>query len=165
MEYQQKIVILIPALNPNEKLIELVKELISNQFQNIIVVNDGSKEEYNKYFEEAKKLGAIILKHAVNLGKGRALKTGFNEYLERFHNLIGVVTADSDGQHKVEDIKKISKKLLQNPSSLVLGYRNFDEKRVPFRSKFGNKITRKVFSFFTGINIQDTQTRFKRNSY
>ena len=158
MEDHQKVVILIPALNPNEKLVSLVKDLKENKFRNIIIVNDGSSIDSNKYFEEVKKEGVILLEHAVNLGKGRALKTGLNEYLKNFSSKIGIVTVDADGQHQIEDIKKVSKKLLENPRCLVLGSRNFEKENVPFKSRYGNKITRTVFGFFTGIKIKDTQT-------
>ncbi len=121
------------------------------------MVNDGSTKEYDKYFEQIKSK-VIVLKHAVNLGKGRALKTGFNEYLKKFENKAGVITVDSDGQHKVNDIKKVSKKLVELGDTLILGSRNFDDKNVPFKSKYGNKITRAIFSFLTGVKVKDTQT-------
>ena len=157
MDYKNEIVILIPSLNPDSRLINLVEELIANDFKNIIVVNDGSADEYNKYFD-ALKGKATILYHAVNLGKGRALKTGFNEYLRMYKQKAGVVTVDSDGQHKIEDIKKVSKRLVEEKNKLILGARDFDLSNVPFKSKFGNKITRNIFKFLTGLKISDTQT-------
>lgn len=158
MNENDKVVILIPALNPNEKLVGLVKDLIKNGFEDIIVVNDGSSVEYENYFEKVKSNGAIVIKHAVNLGKGRALKTGFNEFLNKFSGFKGVITVDSDGQHRIEDIKKINKKLNENSSKLILGSRDFNEKNIPFKSKFGNKLTRIIFSFLTGVKVKDTQT-------
>lgn len=159
MEYKNKVIILIPSLNPDDRLVKLVDELRANEFDNIIVVNDGSSEEYNKYFNSLEGK-AIVLKHAVNLGKGRALKTGFNEYLIRFKDKCGIITVDSDGQHKINDVKKVAKKLVQmkNEKSLILGSRNFNLNNVPFKSKFGNKITRSIFGFLTGLKISDTQT-------
>lgn len=158
MEQKNNAVILIPALNPDEKMVRLVNELKDNGFENIIIVNDGSEKKYEQYFERTRENGAIVLKHCVNLGKGRALKTGFNEFLNSFGYLKGVITVDADGQHKLEDIKQINEKLLKNSNKLILGSRNFDGENVPFRSKFGNKITRSIFSFLTGVKVQDTQT-------
>lgn len=155
--YQDEVMIVIPSLNPDEKLVKLVESLCGEGYKNIIVVNDGSTSDYDKYFEEISNK-AIVLKHAVNLGKGRALKTAFNEYLNKYKEKKGIITVDSDGQHKLEDIKKINKKLCETEKSLILGARNFDNENVPFKSKFGNKITRTIFSFLTGIKITDTQT-------
>lgn len=157
MNYKDEVVILIPSLNPDERLTKLVKDLLVNGFKDIIVVNDGSSEEYNKYFKTIEQ-NVIVLRHMVNLGKGRALKTGFNEYLGRFKEKCGIITVDSDGQHKIEDITKVAKALVENKESLILGSRNFNLKNVPFRSKYGNKITRCIFKFLTGLNVSDTQT-------
>ncbi len=117
---KDKIAILIPSLNPGEKLVNLVDELLKCGWRNIIIVNDGSEERYNQYFSNLEGK-AIILKHAINLGKGRALKTGFNEYLKTFPNLRGIITVDSDGQHKVKDVEKVARKLLETENAMVLG--------------------------------------------
>ena len=68
------------------------------------------------------------------------------------------MTVDSDGQHRPADIRKCCEALLAHPDSLILGSRNFDEKGVPLKSSFGNKLTRKIFGFLSGIHIRDTQT-------
>ncbi len=154
---EQKITILIPALNPDEKLIILVSNLLENNFRNIIVVNDGSDLEHTKIFKQIE-TKVTLLTHATNLGKGRALKTGFNHYLNNNHTNIGIITLDADGQHTIADVQKLYTKLLQNPDHLILGVRNFDDKNIPFRSRFGNKLTKCIFSFLTGLQIQDTQT-------
>lgn len=69
MDKKEDIVLLIPTLNPDEKLIRLVEELKKNGFNNIIIVNDGSSDKCNKYFEEIENKVKVIIKHAVNLGK------------------------------------------------------------------------------------------------
>lgn len=150
---------LIPSLNPDEKMIKYIKELIEIGFKKIIIVNDGSSKKYDHYFDEIDKLDeCVILKHAVNQGKGRALKTGFNYYLNNFSDYDGVVTADSDGQHSVKDTMKVAKSLSKNKKSLILGTRDFNEEQVPFKSKYGNKITTLVFKLLYGKKINDTQT-------
>lgn len=154
---KKDITILIPALNPDKKMVTLISNLIKNNFTNIIVVNDGSNKEHLDFFKQIEK-HATILTHAINLGKGRALKTGFNYYLNNNSDCIGVITVDADGQHQIEDINKIYLKLKENPDNLILGARTFNQKNVPFRSKFGNIITKKLFNFLTGLKIQDTQT-------
>ena len=96
---EKRIPVIIPAYEPDEKMIRLLQTLQESGIERIVVVDDGSGKEYRNLFEQAKQLGAIVLTHAVNLGKGRALKTAFNEVLNRYPEAIGAITADSDGQH------------------------------------------------------------------
>lgn len=155
----KEVAIIIPAYKPDERLKILVDKLIEENFENIIVVNDGSGDTGKNVFDYLENLKeCIVLNHAVNLGKGRGLKTAFNYFLNHFNNNVGVITVDADGQHLVQDIKKIANKLLENPTHLILGARNFSIKNIPFRSRFGNIITKFVFNFATGIKITDTQT-------
>lgn len=156
-----KIVILIPSLNPDEKLFNLVEDLYKNKFENIVIVDDGSKEETLNVFDRIKeKYNSIVLKHSVNLGKGRALKTAFNYILENYKDLIGTITVDADGQHTIKDIIAVASKMseVKNHDKLVLGCRDFKESNVPARSKFGNIMTRNVFKLICGIAVTDTQT-------
>lgn len=151
--------VIIPAYEPDEKLIVLLEDLKDSGIKNIVVVDDGSGASYGKLFERAGKIdGCRVLHHSVNLGKGRALKTAFNYCLMEFKDICGCVTADSDGQHTPMDILLCMKTLWENPTSLILGCRNFDAADIPFRSSFGNKCTRKVFSYLIGISVSDTQT-------
>ncbi|MBO4457342.1 MAG: bifunctional glycosyltransferase family 2/GtrA family protein [Butyrivibrio sp.] len=151
--------VIIPAYEPDEKLIKLVSELVEEKVEPIVVVDDGSGfAEYGRIFDEARKLGAVVLRNAVNMGKGRALKHAFNHCLNEYENLVGVVTADSDGQHSVKDIKKCREVLTDNCDALVLGVRDFDGAGIPARSVFGNKTTSRVMRIFLGLKISDTQT-------
>lgn len=149
--------ILIPSLNPNEKLIALAHELSENGFKNIVVVNDGSSPEHLHIFEEIKDVCTVI-GYEVNRGKGAALRFGIEYIKEHFPDSGGIVTADSDGQHTVKDILKISGEISPAERKLILGIRNFDAGNVPPKSEFGNKITRTFFKIFYGIKITDTQT-------
>ncbi|MDD3186925.1 MAG: bifunctional glycosyltransferase family 2/GtrA family protein [Bacilli bacterium] len=154
-----KIAVLIPSLNPDEKLINYVQKLIETGFEKIIIVNDGSNSDYDKIFNQLKEYPeCIVLKHDINQGKGRALKTGFNYYLNTLTDYQGLVTADSDGQHSPEDTMKVAQNLLENNNCLILGSRDFKGKDVPFKSRNGNKITTSVFKMLYGKYIGDTQT-------
>ena len=129
-----QIPVIIPAYEPDEKLIKLLDELCAEGVEPVIVVNDGSDEgAYGHLFEAVRERGVIVLDHAVNMGKGRALKTAFNYCLGTYKDLIGVVTADSDGQHAVSDIRKCMQALLEDPKALVLGVRDFDQSGIPAR--------------------------------
>lgn len=152
------IVIIIPSYKPErEIMMEFIGKVKSN-FKNIVIVDDGSGKEYRDFFNNLQNEGIVVLRHYLNFGKGRGIKTAFNYVLNNYPDILGVVTADCDGQHYIEDIIKCAEKLKENPEKLVIGYRNFDEKQVPFRSRFGNKITRGVFNTFVGIKITDTQS-------
>lgn len=152
------IVIIIPAYKPERTIMmEFIKK-VKNKFTKIVVIDDGSGKEYTDFFKELQNNGIVVLKHYINFGKGRGIKTAFNYVLNNYSNITGVVTADCDGQHYVEDIIKCAEKLREDPKKLVIGYRNFDEKQVPFKSRFGNKLTRTIFGAFVGIKIIDTQS-------
>lgn len=144
------VVILIPAYNPDEKLVALVGRL-REKFSRIVIVNDGS-ETGVEIFDKVSPLVETVLVHSVNRGKGAALKKGF-AYLKN----VDVITADADGQHTPEDIARVAEALKTHKNGLVLGVRAFAGK-VPFRSRFGNFWTRWFFFLMTGLMIRDTQT-------
>ncbi len=155
--------VVIPAYKPSQGFLGLLKELSgSKKFSAVVVVDDGSEKEYGAVFQKASELpGVVILHHYVNLGKGRALKTAFNYCLSPEFVLIyrgGVITADADGQHRVSDIIRISEALKKDPEKLVLGCRTFHNGTVPFRSRFGNTLSRIVYRWLCGVNVSDTQT-------
>ena len=158
MKQLTPVAILIPSFNPDARLVDLIVSIRQLCDYPIILINDGSRSENLPFFEKAAEFPNIIyLKHSVNLGKGRALKTGFNDFLNRFPDGVGVCTADGDGQHLPEDIIKCCDALKNNPQSLILGVRNFSESGVPWKSFWGNTLTRIVFRL-VGIRISDTQT-------
>lgn len=164
----KNVAILIPTLNPDQRLVNYVRDLISNGFNKILIVNDGSSSEKRAIFEELLSLTTVntdvtIFEHAINLGKGRALKNGFNYYLsnikDKYIDCCGVITVDSDGQHHISDVIKLKEAIVgEGGKKLILGCRNFDFDFVPPKSKFGNKLTRKIFKFCFGTDIADTQT-------
>ena len=158
-EIRWEVPVVIPSYEPDEKLPALLKELKAVGFRNIVLVDDGSGGEYGHFFQEAENLyGCHVLHHAVNQGKGRALKTAFNYCLGTFGNMPGVITADSDGQHSPECILACVDAMLAHPEALILGCRCFEGEEVPTRSEFGNKCTRAVMKYLTGITVSDTQT-------
>ena len=151
MEYNFSI--LIPAYQPDQRLVELVDALQAHGFPHIVVVDDGGGEAYAPIFR-ALDGKATVLTHQVNRGKGAALRTGISHILAT--DAPGVITADADGQHTPEDITKLAKAMVDHPESLVLGVR--DKSQMPGRSKFGNNLTCGIFAAVTGTWISDTQT-------
>ena len=157
-EQPDQYVVLIPAYRPSPGLVDLVSDLSARGMRAILLVDDGSGPEFREIFGQASLFpGVQILRHAVNLGKGAALKTGINHALCVFPGLIGIVTADADGQHHPEDIVRVAASLREHPGALVLGSRTFDA-GVPLRSRFGNILTRKLMQTLIGGKLQDTQT-------
>lgn len=154
-------VVLIPAYKPGEEMTRLVAELLrwpEKLLAGVVVVDDGSGSAYRQRFDHLAGLtGVTVLRHVVNLGKGAALKTGFNHALLAWPDAAGVVTADADGQHGVNDILRVIRHLAAHPDEIVLGVRGFTG-NVPLRSRLGNAVTRYVFQVFTGLRLRDTQT-------
>lgn len=150
---------LIPAYNPIETLPNYVEQLLTKKvFTKIIIINDGSKESCDPIFTKVAALpDVVVLKHAINRGKGAALRTGLNYIACEFKNALGVVTIDADGQHDIEDACKVAQALKQAPNHLIIGSRNF-KKEIPFRSLFGNMFTRHTLRIIAGIKLSDTQS-------
>ena len=146
--------VVIPAYRPGSALPELIRQIASSSLA-VFVVDDGSGPEFEPLFQSLPDIH--LLRHAQNRGKGAALKTGIREALRAIPGLAAVVTADSDGQHAVPDILRVAEAAGHQPRSLVLGVRHFGA-GVPFRSRFGNRLTRAVLRLFLGQRLSDTQT-------
>ena len=154
-----KITVVIPSLNPDDKLLTVVEGLILRGFDDLIVVNDGSAPDKAHYFEAVAALpGCTVLTHETNRGKGRALKTAFSYILARRPGCIGVVTVDGDDQHHPDDVAALATALTGDGSALLLGVRDFSQPDVPARSRLGNRITSLVFWLLCRKKISDTQT-------
>ena len=148
---------IIPSLDPDDKLIKLVNDLIENNFKKIIIVDDGSPDKtiFNKLDEKDE---VILLTHKVNKGKGAALKTAFSYYKDNLMNKYkGVVCVDSDGQHSISDTINIGNVMVKE-NMFVLGTRLFNTKATPLRNKTGNRITSNMFHKLYGVYLKDTQT-------
>ena len=148
-----KRIIVIPAYEPDNKLIDVVNSI--NRDYDIIIVDDGSGSKYDNIFDSIPKR-AKVFRYDVNRGKGYALKYAFGYIRDNYDEYI-VITMDSDGQHKIGDAIKLGDYVSDNPNDLVLGKRVRGEK-TPIRSKIGNEITRFIYRITTGLNVYDTQT-------
>ncbi len=153
-------VVLIPAYEPTSALAALVESLLADAaLEAIVVVDDGSSEGAKGIFAQVLALSPRVelLQHAVNLGKGAALKSGFNHILLKHPGVRVIVTADADGQHRAADVARVAQAGLERAPALVIGARAF-EGDVPWRSRVGNLLTRWVFRFFSGLSLSDTQS-------
>lgn len=156
----EDVVIVIPSLEPDKKLLTLLATIRTMQPTTIpiVIVDDGSGSSFENIFQSAKdEFDCVVIKHEQNFGKGRALKTAMSYVLEYFGNAKGIVTIDSDGQHQYKDMAVCVDAFHVHNDALIMGVRSFDGK-VPLRSKFGNLLTRKIMKATTGIKLTDTQT-------
>lgn len=152
-------VILIPSLEPDDRLPAYVERLRQNGFPRVVVVDDGSGPKYRPIFDRIAALeGCAVLRHEVNRGKGAGLRTGYQYIREQMPDADAVITADADGQHTVEDVRKVSEALRTGGDALYLGSRDFSLPNVPPKSRSGNRITSAVFKLLYGVWLPDTQT-------
>jgi len=151
---------IIPAYNPDEKLLAVVKNIKQKSNNKIFLIDDGSNDDAQYIFQELQTTqynNLIFMQHAVNLGKGAALKTVFNKILTEYIRIEGVVTLDSDGQHSIADVLRILDELKKDDKAFVLGYRTFSD-NVPLKSYVGNNISRLIYKLALGRSFKDTQT-------
>lgn len=151
--------IILPSLDPDEKLMRVIRGLVAEGFRDIILVNDGSHPEHMEPFIQAEACPEVtVLHHQENRGKGRAMKTAFAWCLEHRPNLRGVVTVDGDDQHRPADVRACAEAMLREPEKLWLGVRDFSLPEVPPRSRMGNRMTRGILRACCGVKVSDSQT-------
>lgn len=147
-------VILIPAYEPDNRLVQLVKELDENNFK-IVVVDDGSGENYKNIFNAIENTADIITLNK-NCGKGAALKTGMRYIRDNLPECENFITCDADGQHLPKDAVRVREQLHKG-NKFVLTVRERKGK-IPLRSKFGNDLSKFVYTLLTNRYLSDNQS-------
>jgi glycosyltransferase involved in cell wall biosynthesis len=148
----KKLWIIIPAYNESRN-IQVVLEKVKKYCQNIVVVDDGSKDNA---FEIAKKEGVIALQHMVNMGKGAALKTGCDFAVEKGADIL--IAIDSDGQHDPAEIPNFLEAL--KDKDIVFGCRKLNQK-MPLLFRYGNFFINKSTEILFGLKLHDTQSGYR----
>lgn len=157
-----KVIVVTPAYNEEKTICWVVLQSLKT-VNAVIVIDDGSTDSTA---EIAKKCGAIVIRHKNNLGKGAALRTGFNEALKRKATI--VVTLDADGQHDPREISKVIQPIIDNKADIVIGSRFLGKSQkmdMPLYRRIGNRILN-FFTFLPGRNdnvggITDSQSGFR----
>ena len=150
-------VLLVPAYQPDRRLPALLSAVRRlDPTIDLLVVDDGSDAASAEAFAACRSLGATVLHHGVNRGKGAALRTGF-AHVELVSPASAVVTADADGQHLPEDVVRVAARVGEDPG-MVLGVRSFGGDDVPLRSRVGNRVSAVLVRAATGRALADTQT-------
>jgi len=153
----EKTFIVIPAYNEEKMIDKVIFDIKKEGFSNIIVVDDGSVD---KTAQVAKKAGAKVLRHILNLGQGAALETGF-EYCRRKKADI-IVSFDADGQFKACEIKKVIKPIIEKKVDIVLGSRFLGKTiNMPFLKFIILKAGIIFTDIFSNIRLTDTHNGFR----
>lgn len=158
------IVGVIPSYMPDEKLGQTVAGClrVCGSIQRLVVVDDGSGPEYAEVFERiaAADERVEVLHLGVNSGMGGALKAGMQHAMHKYPDATGFAVFDADGQHHPEDVCRVVDRFLENPDAFVIGVREYRDPaiEIPFRSRFGNRVTEIVFRLCTGVRLSDTQS-------
>ena len=147
-----KIFAIIPAHNEFKNIGKVIRGA-KKHVKNVVVVDDGSKDETPRI---AKENGAILLRHIINLGKGAALKTGCDFAIKQRAD--DIIVLDADGQHDPAEIPNFINRL--KDADIVFGCRK-KRKDMPFIFKFGNWFITQATKFVCGIDLKDTQCGYR----
>lgn len=154
MMSKKNVAAVIPVFNPEPGLKTLATSLLE-LYDTVLIVDDGSienKEDFNLLPR-----GITLIRHEVNRGKGRAIKTAIAWLKENRPNIAAAVFVDGDGQHRISDVANVVDRSLET-NRAVLGVRDFFKAGVPFRSRLGNIVTAFLVRLMYRIPIYDTQT-------
>ena len=151
-----KITVGLPAYNEEKNIAKIIVQLKKVADQ-IIVCDDGSTDLTSRIAES---LGVIVIKHPKNLGYGSAIRSIFLK--SREINSEVLVTIDADGQHKIEDIEKVAKPVVDGQADVSIGSRFLDKHdNAPKYRKLGINIITKVTNSSLSEKITDAQSGFR----
>ncbi len=147
--------VIIPAYNEGAgigEVIPKIRDVVAGLDKNheIIVIDDGSKDETAKHAEKA---GARVIQHPYNIGNGAAVKTGIRHARGKI-----LVTMDGDGQHNPEDIPALVNRI--GPYDMIVGSRNSESDTDAHRD-VANMIFNSLASYVAGRKIEDLTSGFR----
>ena len=151
-----QVIIGMPAYNEEKNIARIILRL-QEITDKIIVCNDGSSDLTGKI---AEKMGAIVINHEKNMGYGSAIRSIFLKSKELDADVL--VTFDSDGQHRVEDIPKLLEPIKNNTADIVIGSRFLDDKtKIPKYREVGIKTITSLANVSTEVKVRDSQSGFR----
>lgn len=152
--------VILPVRNPNDSLVDYIRELISSGVKKFIVVDDGSSEEYAPVFKEIQSIPECdLVTMDDKCGIAWSLKDGLKYYLDQGYDkqFSGVMYIEYHGGYSVSDIERVSAAMEESPDTMILSERVFDAGVVKSK-KTGNRIMVMIFDFLYGIRMKDPQT-------
>jgi len=148
----------IPAFNESQSIRKTVLA-VSKFVDSVIVCDDGSSDNT---ITESESVGAYVIRHQRNMGKGEALKSLFK--FARVSNADIMITIDADGQFLPEEIPKMIKPISEQRADIVIGYRFDNSTEMPKYRKIGNNLLDKITNLATDLPFRDTQSGFRAYS-
>ena len=143
--------ITILTYNEQKKISDVLTE-VTKKFPNVLVVDNNSED---LTVEKVKKFPVYLVKHKYNLGKSDSMKTALK--LAKIKNFKYLAFMDGDGQHRTTDLVKICKKILENQTHLIIGYRE-NLKNLNSKKRFGTIILQRLFEILYKKKIYDIQS-------
>ncbi len=156
--------ILIPAYNAPRHLPELLNRIAALQQAergwrfSVLIVDDGSRPPLGEF--ETGGLEIRLLRHPQNRGKGAALRSGFQRFLEQ-EEVAAVISLDADLQHPPEYISEFLRAFERGEGDLIIGFRRRDPKVMPRHRILSNSLTSRIISGMIGQKINDSQCGFR----
>jgi glycosyltransferase involved in cell wall biosynthesis len=157
LENGPKVVAGIPAFNEEQTIAKVVARA-ARHVDKIMVVDDGSRDDTALI---AERLGAVVVRHERNLGKGAALRTCL-DWAKRV-GADTLVTLDADGQHDADEIPSVVGPILKGEADVVIGSRRL-AKEVPAFRRFGGRLLDHVTGVTAGGAVVDAQSGFRSYS-
>lgn len=144
------IIVAMPAYNESQVIAEVIKDVKTNGFENVLVVNDGSKDNTSEVCESA---GAMVCSHLINRGAGAAKTTAI--HVAKMMKADYLLMMDSDGQHLAKDLKNVLKELQTDEVDFILGSRFLHRQSIPFIKYYLNKLANFVTYVLYGVKYSD----------
>jgi glycosyltransferase involved in cell wall biosynthesis len=151
----ERICIAIPALNAARHVGPVIEEA-RRLNRDVVLVDDGSSDDTARVAESA---GAKVLRHAVNRGKGAALKTAFTWALQQGFD--SVITLDADGQHLAAEIPKFVEARASSGADLIIGGRAHLFGQMLPRRRFANRFSARMIALVSGSVVTDSQSGYR----
>lgn len=155
MSKQLRLLAIIPAFNESAHLADVVRQARLSA-SSVLVVDDGSGDGTAL---AARRAGAEVIIHSKNVGKGKALETGFRTALEG--DCQAVVTLDADGQHRPSEIEGLLKTFERTNADIVIGSRMGSLANMPLVRRFTNRVTSGIISHLAHQKVSDSQSGFR----
>jgi glycosyltransferase involved in cell wall biosynthesis len=145
----------LPALNESRAIGRVIAG-VRQHVEDVLVVDDGSSDGTD---HQARRAGAVVIRHAATRGKGCALRTALAWVLKRPYT--HVLLMDADGQHAPADVPAMLAAGADGAADLVVGERAFSRSAMPSARYYSNVIGSWALSKFIGVAVADTQSGFR----